>query len=67
MSVEAIKINELIEEAADLCENKARQIQDLVNEEVRTGEFLIAAECAVDDLKKLAKDIRDLTLDEQEV
>jgi hypothetical protein len=66
MSVDAIKVNELLEEAADFCIRKAQEIRDFVNEEVRTAEFLMAAEGAADDLRNRASEISDLTLDEDE-
>jgi hypothetical protein len=66
MSVDAIKVNELLNEAADFCRAKAEEIRQFVNEEVRTPEFLMAGEGAADDLKKIVDDICDLTLDEEE-
>jgi hypothetical protein len=66
MSVEAIKVNELLEEAAQFCTRKAEEIRDFVNEEVRKPEFLMSAEGAADDLRNRADEIRDLTLDEEE-
>lgn len=66
MSADAIKVNELLNEAADFCRQKADEIRDFVNQEVRTSELLMAAEGAADDLKKIVDDICDLTLDEQE-
>jgi hypothetical protein len=66
MSVDAIKVNELLNEAADFCRAKAEEIRDFVNEEVRTPEFLMGAEGAADDLRKIVDDICDLTLDEEE-
>jgi hypothetical protein len=66
MSVDAIKVNELLQEAADFCRAKSDEIRAFVNEEVRTPEFLMAAEGAADDLKKIVDDVYDLTLDEEE-
>jgi hypothetical protein len=66
MSVEAIKVNELIEEAADYCTIKALAIQKLVNEEIRSPEFLMAAEGAAESLKEISGQISELTLDEEE-
>lgn len=66
MSAEALRVNELIEEAADYCTIKARAIQALVNEEIRSPEFLMAAEGAADALKEISGQISDLTLDEEE-
>jgi hypothetical protein len=66
MSVEAIKVNELLREASDFCKRKATEIKDLVNEEVRTPEFLMSADGAADDLNNRADEILDLTLDEEE-
>ncbi len=66
MSVDAIKVNELLNQAADFCRAKADEIRDFVNEEVRTPEFLMSAEGAADDLRKIVDDICDLTLDEEE-
>lgn len=67
MSVEAIKVNELLQQAADFCRAKADEIRDFVNEEVRTPEFLISGGEAADDLRRIVDDICDLTLDEEEV
>lgn len=66
MSANALKVNELLNEAADFCRQKADEIRDFVNAEVRTSEFLMAGEGAADDLKKIVDDICDLTLDEEE-
>jgi hypothetical protein len=67
MSDRAIKVNEFIEKAADFCLAQAREIRNLVNEDVQTPEFLMAADEAADDLEATGKEIRDLTLEEQEV
>lgn len=66
MSVEAIKVNELMEEAAVFCETKAQAVRDFVNDEVREPSFLAAAEEAADSLKEAAREIRNWTLDEDE-
>ena len=66
MSVEAIKVNELLEEAAHFCKRKADDIRAFVNEEVRTPEFLMSAESAADDLNNRADEILDLMLNLEE-
>lgn len=66
MSVEAMKVNELLSEAADFCRSKADEIREYINEDVRTPGFLISGEGAADDLKKIVDDICDLMLDEEE-
>lgn len=66
MSVEAMKVNELLEKAADFCRQKADEIHAFVNDDIRNSNFELSAGDVADDLKKIADKICDLTLDEEE-
>jgi hypothetical protein len=66
MSAEAMKVNELLYEAADFCRAKADEIRAYVNQDIRSLDFLIAGEEAALSLKEMVNDICDLTLDEEE-
>lgn len=61
---DALRVNELIEEAAAFCDEKAEEIRALVNDEVRSGTFLMDGEDVARDLEKAASALRDTTLDE---
>lgn len=66
MSIEAIKVNALLCEAADFCRQKSQEIRGFIEEGVWTEEFIALAANSADYLRNIVEDICDLTLDEED-